>query len=169
MSPRAGAGFMDEKRAIYTSPRDKSRRKWIIILGALGLLLLIAAVIIPVYLFVIKRDGNSKDSSNDNKPNGNSSSPGDTDSSDNGAKNRVVTGGDGSEITMEDGTKFTYRNPYGGIWYFDENDPFNNGARAQSFTPALNESFKYGVDQIRGYVIPFFLHAFFIVVMPSYF
>ncbi|CAL1705012.1 unnamed protein product [Somion occarium] len=28
--------------------------------------------------------------------------------------------------------------------------PFNNGARAQSFTPALNETFRYGIDQIRG-------------------
>ena len=32
----------------------------------------------------------------------------------------------------------------------DPRDPFNNGARAQSFTPALNESWNYSNDQIRG-------------------
>ena len=32
----------------------------------------------------------------------------------------------------------------------DPRDPFNNGARAQSFTPALNESWDYFNDQIRG-------------------
>lgn len=32
----------------------------------------------------------------------------------------------------------------------DPRDPFNNGARAQSFTPALNESWDYSKDQIRG-------------------
>lgn len=149
-SPRTGGGFMDEKRAAYASPRQKSRKKWIIVLGGLGLLLLIAAVVIPLYLFVIKRDDSGKDSS---KTPGDSSSSGDTDSSDGGGKHRVVTGGDGSEITMEDGTKFTYTNPFGGTWYFDENDPFNNNARAQSWSPALNESFRYGIDIIRGCVI----------------
>ena len=32
----------------------------------------------------------------------------------------------------------------------DPRDPFNNGARAQSFTPALNETWDYINDQIRG-------------------
>lgn len=166
MSPRVGnSGFMDEKRATYASPREKTRKKWIYILGGLGLLLLIAAVVIPVYLFVIKGD-DSDDSSSSNKPNGdnNDSSGGDT-NTDGGSKTRVVTGGDGSEITMEDGTKFTYRNPFGGIWYYDENDPFNNGARAQSWSPALNESFRYGIDIIRGYVLT---PRGFNTVMPSY-
>ena len=150
LSPRTGGGFMDEKRAVYSSPRDKSRRKWFFILGGLGLLLLIAAVVIPVYLFVIKRDDNDgNEASNDR---GDGSSSGDSDPSDGGTKHRVVTGGDGSEITMEDGTTFIYRNPFGGYWYFDEDDPFNNGARAQSWSPALNETFRYGIDIIRGCV-----------------
>jgi len=51
---------------------------------------------------------------------------------------------------MEDGTTFTYKNPFGGTWYWDPNDPFNNTAQAQSWTPALNEPFNYGIDHIRG-------------------
>ncbi|KAK0458473.1 exo-beta-1,3-glucanase [Desarmillaria tabescens] len=62
----------------------------------------------------------------------------------------AVTGGDGSKITTEDGTQFTYSNSFGGYWYYDPNDPFNNGARPQSWSPALNETFNYGVDRIRG-------------------
>jgi glucan 1,3-beta-glucosidase len=51
---------------------------------------------------------------------------------------------------MEDGSTFVYRNSFGGYWYYDENDPFNDGARAQSWSPALNETFRYGIDPIRG-------------------
>lgn len=32
----------------------------------------------------------------------------------------------------------------------DPTDPYNNSARAQSFTPALNEPWDYSTDQIRG-------------------
>ncbi|KIY43608.1 glycoside hydrolase family 5 protein, partial [Fistulina hepatica ATCC 64428] len=51
---------------------------------------------------------------------------------------------------LEDGSTFIYINPFGGQWYWDENDPFNNGAQAQSYTPALNETFKFGEDRIYG-------------------
>ncbi|KAK1226753.1 hypothetical protein PQX77_010263, partial [Marasmius sp. AFHP31] len=61
-----------------------------------------------------------------------------------------VTGGDGSTVVLEDGSTFIYSNPHGGHWYHDINDPFNNKARAQAWTPALNEQFTYGADRIRG-------------------
>ena len=32
----------------------------------------------------------------------------------------------------------------------DPTDPFNNGARSQSFTPALNETWDYSNTEIRG-------------------
>jgi len=51
---------------------------------------------------------------------------------------------------MADGTTFTYKNSFEGYWYWDETDPLNNGARPQSWTPALNETFRYGIDKIRG-------------------
>jgi len=65
-------------------------------------------------------------------------------------KNLKVTGGNGSVITLDSGATFTYLNPFGGYWYWDKNDPLNQDARAQSWSPALNETFKYGVDQVRG-------------------
>ncbi|EDR10975.1 glycoside hydrolase family 5 protein, partial [Laccaria bicolor S238N-H82] len=51
---------------------------------------------------------------------------------------------------MDDGSTFIYRNSFGGTWYFDENDPYNNAAQAQSWNPALNATFRYGTDKIRG-------------------
>ncbi|KAI5900255.1 glycoside hydrolase family 5 protein [Schizophyllum commune H4-8] len=51
---------------------------------------------------------------------------------------------------MEGGDKFTYSNKFGGTWYWDDEDPFNNNAQAQTYTPPLNESFKYGEDKIFG-------------------
>ncbi|ESK92046.1 exo-beta- -glucanase [Moniliophthora roreri MCA 2997] len=96
------------------------RRKGVLIIIILGLIILVLTIVLPVYFTVIKRDDGP------------------------------VTGGNGSEITMEDGTTFTYSNPFGGHWHYDPKDPFNNGARAQSWTPALNETFQYGVDRIRG-------------------
>ncbi|EJD38715.1 glycoside hydrolase family 5 protein [Auricularia subglabra TFB-10046 SS5] len=51
---------------------------------------------------------------------------------------------------MEDGTTFIYKNKFGGFFIADPNNPFNNGARAQDWSPALNESWDYGKDIIRG-------------------
>jgi glucan 1,3-beta-glucosidase len=49
-------------------------------------------------------------------------------------------GTNGSVITMENGQTFTYVNNFGG-YYVDT--PFDDSARAQSYTPALNESWDY--------------------------
>ncbi|KXN85497.1 putative glucan 1,3-beta-glucosidase D [Leucoagaricus sp. SymC.cos] len=144
MSPVGQSRMLEEKRAVYSSPATKSRRKIIILAVLTGLILIALAVVIPLYFAVIrpKPVGNSNsDHGSDN--NSNQDQP-------NKPETRVVTGGDGSVITMEDGTKFTYRNPFGGYWYYDPEDPFNNGARAQSWSPALNETFNYGTNQIRG-------------------
>lgn len=56
-------------------------------------------------------------------------------------------GGDGSEITMRDGTTFTYRNSFGGHW---TSAPFNDSAKAQSWSPALNEAWDYGSMRMLG-------------------
>ncbi|KAG1767470.1 glycoside hydrolase family 5 protein [Suillus placidus] len=90
----------------------------------------------------------------------------------------TTTGGNGSIIKMADGTTFTYLNPFGGIfencgsaawphhllvYYFlairsyqffagveNPNDPFNNGAYPNSWTPPLNSSWTWGVNKIYG-------------------
>jgi aryl-phospho-beta-D-glucosidase BglC (GH1 family) len=62
----------------------------------------------------------------------------------------VITGGDGSIITTETGVSFTYQNSFGGIWYADPNDPFNNNAQPNSWTPPLNTSWTWGKDKANG-------------------
>ncbi|KAM6500636.1 exo-beta-1,3-glucanase [Amanita muscaria] len=145
MSPVGQSRLLDEKRAAYAPPRTKARRRALLVAALIiALLILIAAIVIPVYFAVIKPKNAS---SNQNSTDGGSSAttPGSTP-----PKNAVITGGDGSTVTMEDGTTFTYNNKFGGYWYWDENDPFNNGARAQSWTSALNETFNYGMERMRG-------------------
>ena len=142
--------FLKEKQAIYAAPSSKSRRRNIIILAALGgLILLIVVVVVPVYFLAIKPHSNK--SSAPQSSHSTAASPSPT-SSPSTPKSAAITGGDGSTVTMDDGTTFTYRNPFGGYWYYDPNDPFNNSARPQSWSPALNETFNYGTDSIRGSV-----------------
>jgi glucan 1,3-beta-glucosidase len=139
---------LQEKRAAY-APRTKPTRKVMIAAIIVALALIIAAVIIPVYLLVIK-PSHSNDIA---KATTSSSAPiPSTSASSGGTTNVRVTGGNGSVITLENGTTFIYQNPFGGYWYWDENDPLNQDARAQSWSPALNETFNYGVDQVRGSV-----------------
>jgi glucan 1,3-beta-glucosidase len=144
MSPIGRSKMLEEKRAVYAAPVAKSRKKMIILATLAGLVIVILAVMIPIYFTLIRPKSKaepSQDHDNNNKP---------TPNNPNKPENRIVTGGDGSEVTMEDGTKFIYHNPFGGYWYYDEEDPFNNGARAQSWSPALNETFHYGTDKMRG-------------------
>lgn len=139
------------KNAMYTAPSDQKRKRvrWLLILGAVIIVLAIAAAV--VYFFVIKKDS-SKSSSGDG--NSSSASPSSTVSS--GSKPRFpVSGGDGSTVTLEDGTTFVYKNQFGGTWYYDPNDPYNNNAQAQSYSPALNATWKYGTDRLYGYVFRF--------------
>ena len=132
--------YLGDKRATYAPPRAKSKRRIIVwaVLGSLALL--IAAVVLALYFTVWKKKGGS--ASDGSSPS--ASKPSGT------PQAAIVTGGDGSKVTTDDGTQFTYSNSFGGYWYSDENDPFNNGAKAQSWTPALNETFQYGVDRIFG-------------------
>ncbi|KAF8961880.1 glycoside hydrolase superfamily [Flammula alnicola] len=62
----------------------------------------------------------------------------------------AITGGDGSTVKAGDGSTFTYRNQFGGIWYADPNDPYNNNAYPNSWTPPLNQSWNFGTNRIYG-------------------
>jgi glucan 1,3-beta-glucosidase len=144
--------ILEEKRAAYAPTNAKSRRRNLLLAAlAVALVLLAAAVVIPIYFAIIKpKHGSSHQESSTDSPASTAATPLPT-------KNAIVTGGDGSTVTMEDGTTFTYVNKFGGHWYYDENDPFNNGAQAQSWTPALNQTFNYGIDKIRGQVMTYHL------------
>ncbi|KAG7086576.1 hypothetical protein E1B28_002522 [Marasmius oreades] len=148
MSPIGRSRHLSEKRAAYSSP--KSKRKIMIIAAIAALIIIILAVVIPVYFAIVKPNSTNSESSNssgDSSHNGGKSGDGSKGST---GKVAAVTGGDGSQVTLEDGTTFKYSNSYGGSWYYDVNDPFNNGARAQSWTPALNETFDHNANRIRG-------------------
>jgi hypothetical protein len=61
-----------------------------------------------------------------------------------------IYGGNGTVVTTEKGTTFTYINNFGGYFVQDPENPFNNGARAQSWSPPLNQSWEWGKDQVLG-------------------
>ena len=161
--------YLNEKRAFTGT---KSRKKAIII-GSLVAAAVIIAAAVGIYFGVVKPKQNDKNSTS-----GNASSS-DTDSSSGssnstgsgGTKNLVaVTGTDGSTITTDSGSTFTYKNSFGGTWYFDPTNPLVSGARAQSWTPALNETFNFGEDIIRGSVTTptlALIRAFSLLMMPS--
>ncbi|KAG6845238.1 hypothetical protein H0H87_012230 [Tephrocybe sp. NHM501043] len=147
MSPmgQSQSRFMEEKRAAYAAPRTKSKRNIIILAVLAALVLAILAVVIPVYFAVIKPNSDKNPASDTSD-----STAAHPTSTGKPTATALVTGGDGTKVTTDDGSTFTYSNSFGGIWYWDENDPFNNGAKPQSWSPALNEKFRYGIDKIRG-------------------
>ena len=126
------------------------------ILGALVLAAIIVVVVVVAVYFAVIKPNNDSSSGNASggaaQGSGTSTTASGTASPTSTGKPTalVVTGGDGSKVTMDDGSTFTYTNKFGGYWYWDPTDPFNNGARAQSWSPAMNETFQYGVDPMRG-------------------
>ncbi|EEB99050.1 hypothetical protein MPER_01333 [Moniliophthora perniciosa FA553] len=54
------------------------------------------------------------------------------------------------KIITEDGEKFTYTNKFGGFWVSDHEDPYNNNARPNSWTPPLNQTWDFTKDRIYG-------------------
>jgi len=128
-----------EKHGTYAAPREQGKKRITLILVATIVLLLIAVAIGFLLYFAVLRPKSN-----------NSTSDTTTTNSSTKTNNLITWGNDGSLVEMEDGNKFTYGNKFGGYWVFDPANPTNNSARAQSFSPALNEEFKYGVDRIRG-------------------
>jgi glucan 1,3-beta-glucosidase len=146
---RTASYDLHEKNNIYEAPRKRSKRKLVLCAAICGgLLVVILAVALPVYFFVIKPkqggdDGSSGSSNTHHTGNNTNNQP---------QQHVVTTGGDGSTVTKEDGTTFVYNNTFGGIWVDDPNNPLNNSAQAQTWSPPLSEEWRWGVDNIYGYV-----------------
>ncbi|KAG9318334.1 glycoside hydrolase family 5 protein [Chiua virens] len=136
-SPR----YLGEKRSLYPSPSPKSRKRAFLIYGSIIAAIIIAvAIAIPVYLS-LKPKANNATSAPATTSGGGTSGTGNV---------ATVTGGNGSTVTTENGTTFTYLNEFGGTWYWDPNDPFNNDAQCNSWTPPLNQTFNFGTNKIFG-------------------
>ncbi|KAF9558121.1 glycoside hydrolase [Agrocybe pediades] len=138
------------------SPRRKRSGLCIALIALIALVVVALAVVLPVYFVVIKPKNShnlNAASSHGNGHGTNSSTGGGTDTNATTPAtnlNGFVTGGDGSTIKSSDGTSFVYNNSFGGIWWSDPNDPFNNNAYPNSWTPPLNQSWDFGKDRIYG-------------------
>ncbi|KAF7367193.1 Glycoside hydrolase family 5 protein [Mycena sanguinolenta] len=148
-APTQGVGSVSA--AYGTEPKSGlTKRRRMLGFGALAaLIVVILVVVLPVYFVVVKKHHGSAASS---AIGGNSGSAGSSTSGDSGGTTIVgaVTGGDGSTVTMANGQSFIYNNSFGGYWVEDPQDPFNSGAKPNSWTPALNETWTWGVNRING-------------------
>ncbi|KAJ7490343.1 glycoside hydrolase family 5 protein [Mycena galericulata] len=131
------SSYPPEKLHTINNPRRNNRRRLTAIVAA-AILVVVVAVVLAVYFTVIRPKHNS------------SSSSASSSSSSSGSSAKTTIGGDGSIVTTDNGTQFTYNNSFGGFWVNDPADPFNNNAQPNSWTPPLNTSWKWGVDRIYG-------------------
>ncbi|KAJ7773286.1 glycoside hydrolase family 5 protein [Mycena metata] len=166
----AGAGYRDDPRYPPGSPNNSdlllapgasaaggsrggyngypvasrtSKKRRLIGLGAVAaLLVIVVAVVVPVYFLVIKKHNSSAAASGASGAGGAANTG--------GKAGAAVTGGDGSTVLTADGTSFVYNNSFGGYWLADPSNPFLDGAKPNSWTPALNESWDWGNDKIYG-------------------
>ncbi|KAF9022002.1 glycoside hydrolase [Hymenopellis radicata] len=114
------------------APAKKKRGLWFwLLVGLAVLIIVVLAVILPVYFTVIKKNNNHSTSSDSNAGNGTHGDNGNTGDGTVPSATGAITGGDG-------------------FWVSDPSDPFANGAKPNSWTPALNESWTYGKDRIFG-------------------
>ncbi|KIM27166.1 glycoside hydrolase family 5 protein [Serendipita vermifera MAFF 305830] len=145
-----GQRDMSEKQELYEAPRAKTKRKGVLWFTICCVLIaVLAAIIIPVYFFVIKK-GSGGSGSGSSGGSSHTGTGADTSTTTGGSQSVLTSGGDGSIVTKSDGTTFTYNNTFGGYWVYDVNNPLNNSARAQSYTPPLSQPWRFGVDKIYG-------------------
>ncbi|CAE7089107.1 unnamed protein product [Rhizoctonia solani] len=136
------------EEAGYGKTPKQSKRHWFWLLVALvALAVIVVAVVVPVYFKVIKPNDNSVQISGSGSSTTSASAAEPTRSE---TPQSTISGGNGSRVTTDAGNTFIYNNSFGGTWYYDPKDPFSNKAQAQSWSPPLNQTWKFGEDKIRG-------------------
>ncbi|RXK39337.1 glucan 1,3-beta-glucosidase [Tremella mesenterica] len=158
VAPALGAGGVD----MSEKPRwaqdgyipKKSRKPLWIGLGV-GAVVIIAAAAIGLGVGLTRNHSTNASTTTSDDKNGGNSDPSSSKSATGTASSTAPTptptsGGTGSLITLEDGSTFTYENPFGGQWVWDPSNPFNNDAQANSWTPSLNSTWNWGIDKIYG-------------------
>jgi len=114
----------------------KPRRKRIALISLAVLAVVVIVVTVPVVVSTRKTASSSS-----------ASQPNPHNSTNNGA----TSGKSGSQITMEDGTNFTYSNDFDGDWAYDPKQPFGPGGKAQSWSKRIGtEEWIWGTDIARG-------------------
>jgi len=141
----------DELEPSVAKSTKGGKRGRVLLAVAAGLVIVIVAVVLGVYFGVIRKNKSNSTTSASGSGSSSSSGPNPTGTSGPaGPASAVVYGGDGTQVTTDQGNTFTYSNKFGGYFVHDPSNPFNNGARAQSSSPALNETWEYGKDKIYG-------------------
>ncbi|KAF9479381.1 ectomycorrhiza-upregulated exo-beta-1,3-glucanase GH5 [Pholiota conissans] len=143
-----------EDHPVTTSPVQKSKRRGLFIfLGLLALVIVVLAIVLPIIFVVVKPNHKSATSQQSGSPGSNPTATGGAASPTSSSKPisaAAITGGDGSTVTANDGSTFTYSNSFGGIWYSDPSDPYNNNAFPNSWTPPLNQTWDFAANRIYG-------------------
>ncbi|KAI0302303.1 glycoside hydrolase family 5 protein [Multifurca ochricompacta] len=163
VTPTPSTAFLPAgKESEYTPPPHAITAKpfyrrpvfWLVALAALVAIIL--AVILPLYFVVIHKNHSRQSSNLTNNPDGSGSTNGpngtngtNTGSGNPGSTSNPTSGGDGSTI-VSGNSSFTYSNPFRGYWVYDPQDPFNDGARANSWTPPLNATWNWATDRAYG-------------------
>ncbi|KAI8978178.1 glycoside hydrolase [Trametes punicea] len=139
----------------FATAKPLYRRPWVWVLAAAAVVaVVVVAVVVPVYFTVIHpKQHNTLSTGAASSPAssgaGGKSGTG-TSSAAPSAQTAVTTGGDGSTVTMENGTTFIYKNQFGGFWVNNPENPFDNSAQCNSWTPPLNQSWTWGQDRVHG-------------------
>lgn len=162
-------GFADPSTFMNRKSQPFYKKPLVWVIAAVGVALVAAAVVVPLYFTVIKPKNNTSvtggSGGSDNGTNGTNPD----DSPTNQPPANGISGGDGSTIKTDNGSEFLYTNPYGGICessskfprpalllnttlgVSDPDDPFNDNAYPNSWTPPLNTSWTWGKDKLYGY------------------
>ncbi|KDQ56459.1 glycoside hydrolase family 5 protein [Jaapia argillacea MUCL 33604] len=130
-------------------PLLKRRGFWILA-GLAALAVVVLAVVLPVYFVVVHKHGSTANGGSGGSGTPAGSGPPGSGNGNPASPTGATSGGNGTVVTMANGTQFTYINPFGGYWVYDPKAPFNNNARPNSWTPPLNTSWTWGKDQVFG-------------------
>lgn len=152
-SPKGEAACLQDKgedrdKQNSSESHIKSRSFSRLLLVLAGLLIVTVAIVLGAYFGVTRHDRSSHSGATGSSDH-HSASPSASGIPGNPAST-IVYGGDGTIVTTEQGTTFTYNNSFGGYFVVDPANPFNNNARANSWSPPLNQSWQFGTDQILG-------------------
>lgn len=149
----ANANNLSQRDELPAPVQRRTRRRVLVgVFAVVGCVIVVLAIVLPVYFVVVrKRDSDSGHvGSTGSGDSGTNTDNGGTNSGNTPPPNTPTWGGDGSLVTKEDGTTFTYNNTFGGYWVYDPANPLNNSAKAQSWTPSLAEQWRYGIDKMYG-------------------